>query len=59
MPTKSRTTTTAVRIILYLAAAIAITVAAWEVDWRLGLLVLAVICLIVEWMISPRPDQRR
>lgn len=43
-----------VRIMLYLVAAVALVVAAWGVDWRIGLVVLAVTALVGEALISTR-----
>lgn len=43
-----------VRIILYLVAAVALVVAAWGVDWRLGLAAFATVLLVSEALISTR-----
>jgi hypothetical protein len=60
MTTKSRAITiTVVRIILYLVAAVALVVAAWGVDWRLGLAVIAVVLLLGEALISTRTGGAR
>jgi hypothetical protein len=48
-----------VRIILYLVAAAALVVAAWGVDWRAGLVMLAVVALIGEALIGPQTGGAR
>lgn len=60
MTARSRTVAaTVVRIILYLVAATSLAVAAWGVDWRLGLVVVAATALIGEALISTRTGGAR
>lgn len=44
-------------LLLSLAAFTMLTVAAWGIDWRLGLVVAAVCVLVLEMLIGPNPTR--